>query len=212
MNSQFIHKSSVNSVFTLLICSLIGSSATPSFAGQFAQNHPRRAQVLNRDARLNQRITGDLGHLNGNYGKLENQDLSIMHQEQRDARINGGYITHGQQAQLNREENHLSNEVRNDYNPNQVNNGQFAQNHPRRAQVLGQDASMNQQINQDRGNLGGHYWGLENADNHIMNQEQRDARMNGGYITTGQQQHLDQEEANLQNRINTDYHPPVTQQ
>jgi hypothetical protein len=199
---------------------------------------------LHRDNNINNRINQDKGNLGGHYGQLERQDQSVQRQEQRDARINGGYITPGQQAHLNGEENHINNEVRHDYTGNNGGNGNgggwgnggngggwghggngggggwgngggtgggnFAQNHPRRAQVLSQDQSLNNTINQDKGNLGGNYGHLERQDQSIARSEQRDARQNGGYITQGEQQHLDQRETNLQNRINKDYTPPTT--
>jgi hypothetical protein len=45
------------------------------------QNHPRRSQVLGRDANLNYAINKYEGHLGGNYGSLEKEDRSIAHQE-----------------------------------------------------------------------------------------------------------------------------------
>ncbi len=98
-----------------LMLALLMSSNCPSFAGTFCQRHPRRAEVLGRDNRLNNKINRDYGKLGGNYGKLERQDMAIRRQEQRDARMNGGFITKGQQARLNREENHLNREVNRDY-------------------------------------------------------------------------------------------------
>src|SRR5262249_35337740 len=82
---------------------LFEDAYSPGFAGM----HPRRAEVLGRDARIDARINNDYGHLGGHYGQLEREDNSIRRQEQRDARTNGGYITRGQQVQLNREENAL---------------------------------------------------------------------------------------------------------
>jgi hypothetical protein len=237
-----------------LIVAVMLATSQPSYAGQFRQNHPRRAEVLHRDNNINNRINQDRGQLGGHYGQLERQDQSIGRQEQRDARINGGYITPGQQAHLNSEENHVNREINHDYTGNNSGGGNggggwgngggnggggwghgggnggggwgnggggnggmpggsnFAQNHPRRAQVLSQDQSLNNTINQDRGNLGGNYGNLERRDQSIANQEQRDARQNGGYITQGEQQHLDQREANLQNSINKDYTPSANPQ
>ena len=208
-------------VAATVLSALTLSSLQPSFAGQFRQNHPRRAETLGRDRNINNRINQDRGQLGGHYNQLERQDQSIRRQEQRDARINGGYITPGQQKQLNREENHVNREIRTDYTGNAGggggggwgNGGQnFAQNHPRRAQVLSQDQGLNSTISQDKGNLGGNYGNLERSDRSIARQEQRDARMNGGYITQGQQQQLDNREANLQNRLNKDYNPQATPQ
>jgi len=88
--------------------------AAPSFADNFQKNHPRRAEVLGRDANLNRRTNANKGDLGGHYGQIKRQDQSIRRQEQRDAHINGGYITKGQKAHLNKEENHVSKEIKHD--------------------------------------------------------------------------------------------------
>jgi hypothetical protein len=252
MNNLFNNKAVLPAA---LIMAVALTTIQPSYAGQFKQNHPRRAEVLHRTNNINNRINQDTGQLGGHYNQLERQDQSVQRQEQRDSRINGGYITPGQQAHLNGEENHINREVGHDYTGGGSSGGtgggggwghgggggnggggwgnggggnggggwgnggggnggggNFAQNHPRRAQVLSQDKSLNNSINQDKGNLGGNYGNLERKDQSIANQEQRDARQNGGYITQGEQQHLDNRETNLQNQINKDYTPPVTPQ
>ncbi len=99
---------------TLASLSLIMLTALPSFAGPFAQRHPRRAEVNHRDRNINNRINADKGNLDGHYGQLKLEDRAIKRQQRRDARMNGGYITRGQQQQLNREENHLNNQIRRD--------------------------------------------------------------------------------------------------
>ena len=78
---------------------------------QFVQNHPRRSEVLGRDANLNYSINKDEGHLDGQYGNLMRDDRSIARQEQQDSRANGGYITQAEQRQLNQEENGLRRQV-----------------------------------------------------------------------------------------------------
>jgi hypothetical protein len=166
----------------------------------FTQNHPRRAEVLARDARLNYGINSDEGHLGGHYNQLMGEDRSIARQEQTDASINGGFITKGQQGQLNREENALAQQVRYDNT-----NNPFVQNHPRRSEVLGRDSSLNYQINKDEGALNGQYGQLMSEDKSIRSQEQADARANGGYITTAQQQQLNQEENQLRQQIIQDH-------
>jgi hypothetical protein len=89
-----------------LLCSI-----TPSKAETFAQRHPRRAEVLRRDARLNNTINRDFGHLNGHYGQLKREDSAIRQQEQAEARFNGGHITKPEQRQLNQEENGVRNQI-----------------------------------------------------------------------------------------------------
>jgi hypothetical protein len=93
---------------------LLLSTGSASWARTFAQNHPRRAQVLHRTGNINNRINADKGNLSGHYGQLKREDRSVARQEQRDARINGGYITKGQQSHLNHEENHINNQIRHD--------------------------------------------------------------------------------------------------
>ena len=102
-------------VSAALACGLLLSASTSAcFAGKFAQNHPRRAEVLHRDNNLNNRANKNYGNLGGHYGQIEHQDQAIRHQEKRDAAINGGYITKGQKQQINREENHVSKEIKQD--------------------------------------------------------------------------------------------------
>jgi hypothetical protein len=94
---------------------ILSSTSSPSLAwNRFDANHPRRAEVLGRTNNLNNRINNNRGNLNGHYGQLKHEDNKIRKQEQRMARNNGGYITHGQQAKLNREENHVNNQIKRD--------------------------------------------------------------------------------------------------
>ncbi len=98
----------------LIILGLTTQSSIPSYAGQFQRNHPRRAEVLHRDNREQNRISRNYGNLGGHYGQLSREDRGIRRQEQRDARMNGGHITKGEQRQLNREENHLNRQINRD--------------------------------------------------------------------------------------------------
>lgn len=185
----------------LLVIGLAGSLLSQSafaYGRNFANHHPRRAQVLGRDNHLGNRISNDRGQLGGNYGNLMSQDRRIQRQEQRDARRNGGYITPGQQAHLNREENRLSNEVRRDHN-------RFEDNHPRRNEVIGRDNRLGNELRQDKGQLGGNYGNLMAQDRQIRRQERRDAKINGGYITPGQQAQLNRDENHLNREIRRDH-------
>jgi hypothetical protein len=94
---------------------LVLSSSCASLASSFSYNHPRRAEVLRRDTILNREINHDYGRLTGHYGRLEREDRSIRWQEQRDARLNGGFITPGEQRHLNHEENRLQRQINRDY-------------------------------------------------------------------------------------------------
>ncbi len=204
------------------------------FGDKFEDSHPRRSEVLGRDNRMNYAINRDKGQLGGNYSSLENQQRRIRQQEQADARANGGHITAQEQRQLNGEERSLRNQVSQDYTgqgsafgggqgrgegfgPNSGFGGngglgrggyhfgdKFEDNHPRRSEVLGRDNSLNSAINRNRGDLGGNYNTLKTEDRSIRQQEQADARANGGYITTQQQQALNQEENQLRQQVTQD--------
>ncbi len=83
----------------------------------------------------------------------------------------------------------------------------FDRRHPRRAEVLGRDNNINRSLNQDRGHLGGNYSQLKAEDKSIRQQEQADAKANGGYITRQQKQQFNQEENSLRQQVNQDYNP-----
>jgi hypothetical protein len=184
---------------TSFIVGLLVSSTAPSWAGKFAQEHPRRAEVLHRDNQLQKQTNNDKGHLEGHYGQISREDNSIRRQEQNDSRINGGYITKGQQNHLNQEENGVQRQIDRDSS-----GSSFSQQHPRRAEVLGRDNGLNNQINNDKGHLDGQYGRLQGEDQSIRRQEQTDARNDGGHITAQEQQHLNGEENRLQRQVNND--------
>jgi hypothetical protein len=74
----------------------------------FAVTHPRRNEVNHRidyqRARINEGVaTGRLSR--GEAAQLRANDRAIKAQEHAEVRANGGYLTRGEQRQLNREEN-----------------------------------------------------------------------------------------------------------
>jgi hypothetical protein len=84
--------------------------------------------------------------------------------------------------------------------------GQWQRNHPRRTQVLHRNNNINNRVNADKGQLGGHYNQLKREDHGIRNQEQRDARMNGGHITKGEQNQLNREENHVNQQVRRDHY------
>ncbi len=90
------------------------SISMPAHAGKFAQNHPRRAEVLHRDANLRHSTNALKGHLGGHYGQLRAEEHGIHQQERAMKNANGGYITKSQQHQLNQEENGVRQQIRAD--------------------------------------------------------------------------------------------------
>lgn len=103
------------------IASLLAVQTT--FAEDWAQKHPRRAEVVgreqhqkavnNRDVR-NGSLTRAQGH------QLNKEDNAIRRQERADAAADGGHITKGEQRQLNREENAVNAQRRADIQSNKA--------------------------------------------------------------------------------------------
>jgi hypothetical protein len=83
----------------------------------FAKKHPRRAQVLKRDKKLENRTENaeKNGKITDAQAKhLEGEEAAIHKQEQADAAANGGKITKSEQRDLNREENRVNRELKRD--------------------------------------------------------------------------------------------------
>jgi hypothetical protein len=186
-----------------LAAGIIFGATAPGFARGFAQVHPRRAQLNGRFAQLNTRMSGSYGQLGGHYQQLQGESNALQSQERQTALANGGHLTRSQQAQFNQQTSALGQQVSADQAQGAP-SGQWMQNHPRRAQVLNGSAGLNQQLSNDYGSLGGNYVGLEHRDNNIRASAMKQAQANGGYLTTQQQQQLDNRESNLQNSINQD--------
>jgi hypothetical protein len=95
---------------SLLVPAMRVSAENPGnpTGGQFAKNHPRRNQVnkrvKNQRKRINQGVaSGKLTQQQAN--QLKANDAAIKQQEHADVKANGGYLTKGEQKQLNQEEN-----------------------------------------------------------------------------------------------------------
>ena len=97
-----------------MVLAMTAMSVAPATAGEFAQKHPRRAQVNSRERRQQGRIaqgakSGSLSPQEA--AKLERQEAGIKRQERAEVRANGGYLTKRQQRQLNGELNQTSREI-----------------------------------------------------------------------------------------------------
>jgi len=93
----------------------LGTSVNAASAGTWWQyNHPRRAEVNDRLAYQNFRInhgvaTGQITPYQAY--RLHTEDRAIHGEERFFARVNGGYITPGEQRLLNRQENVVSKQI-----------------------------------------------------------------------------------------------------
>lgn len=92
----------------------------PVQAGDWQQNHPRRAQVNGRLGNQGRRI--DQGVRNGTLTRgqarqLHQEDRGIRQEERQDAAQNGGHISRQEQRQLNRQENAESRQIHQEKQP-----------------------------------------------------------------------------------------------
>ena len=81
----------------------------------WAQNHPRQTEVLTADSNIYNQINASYGSLGGNYNQLASQALAIQNQDVTEAAQNGGFITTGQQAQMDQENAALAQQVQYDH-------------------------------------------------------------------------------------------------
>ncbi|MES2307636.1 MAG: hypothetical protein V4507_02150 [Verrucomicrobiota bacterium] len=94
-----------------LFCSFV----TSSFAeGEWAKDHPRRAEVnrrlKNQDRRIHQEVKN--GEITKDQAKQLHQEDHQIRQEERDmAKQNGGHITKEEKKTLNQQENGVSKQI-----------------------------------------------------------------------------------------------------
>jgi hypothetical protein len=69
---------------------------------------------LQRDRNIEDIINAEKRLLKGHYEQLEREDESVRDQEQRDARMHDTHITKDEQRQLNREEDQIDKQIRDD--------------------------------------------------------------------------------------------------
>ncbi len=91
------------------------AQAAPAAPAANANNHPRKAEVnkrlQNQNARINNKVA-DHQMSKSEAAKLHSQDKAIHNEEKKDAADNHGHITKAEQKQINRQENHVSKEIK----------------------------------------------------------------------------------------------------
>ncbi len=166
-------------------------SSGSASAVPFADEHPRREDVLKEFAALNSQINGDYMHLGGHYWELENKLQNIQRQEQADAKAHGGHITSAEEAGLKQEEKNLAAQVAHDYLEGPP-KGDFKTDYPNRYQVKSGDEAIDKELVADRGKLGaqnghGQYGNLFDQMMKIEHEAQNDFRANHGKDLTSAQ-------------------------
>lgn len=101
--------------FTLASLLLIGAVGNALAAdGEWAKNHPRRAEVNHRLDNQNRRINQEVreGEISRQQAtQLHREDHQIRREERAMAAQNGGHITRSEQRALNQQENAVSRQI-----------------------------------------------------------------------------------------------------
>jgi hypothetical protein len=184
---------------TGLMVGLMLTCAAPCWAGKFAQQHPRRAPAANRINQLQRQANANQGHPNAQLNQITRENHPIRQQEQMAAQSAGSHITRGEQYKSNREEDTVQRQIEPNNNINL-----FAPQHPRSAVALTRDSRLNNEIENERGHLGGQYGNLESENRTLSRQEQYDASNNDGHITRQEQQQLNAEDNRVQRQLNNE--------
>ena len=93
---------------------VFAEGSAPAGDGQWAKNHPRRAEVNARLGNQNRRINKEVreGEMSkAQAAQLHQQDHAIRQEERTMASTNGGHITKAEQRALNQQENQVSREI-----------------------------------------------------------------------------------------------------
>ncbi len=109
-------KSTMALVLTVATSLLLGNMATAFAESNWAENHPRRAQVNQRLANQNSRIRNERkeGEITKAQARNLHREDHAIRQEERDmASQNGGHITKQEQRVLNHQENKVSRQIGN---------------------------------------------------------------------------------------------------
>lgn len=97
---------------SLLLAGAVGNALAAD--GQWAGNHPRRAEVNHRLDNQNRRINQEVreGEISRQQAtQLHREDHQIRREERAMAAQNGGHITRSEQRTLNQQENAVSRQI-----------------------------------------------------------------------------------------------------
>jgi len=108
-------QSATSTIFITVFASAIAFGvSTSAMAGQWANNHPRRAEVNHRLENQNRRIDKEYkeGEITkGQAQELHHEDHQIRQEERDMASQDGGHITKQEQNTLNQQENAVSRQI-----------------------------------------------------------------------------------------------------
>jgi len=173
-----------------------------------AQDQP--SEVAQRKENQQDRIAQGVksGQLTaGETAKLENKEAAINGETRADRAANGGKLTPAEKARVNRQQNHLSNQIYNDkHNANTAHygNNEVGQRRENQQDRIAQGVK--------RGQLtAGETAKLENQQRGINQQVRADRAANGGKLTAGEKAQVNREQNHASRNIYNKKHNARTQ-
>ena len=173
-----------------------------------AQDQP--SEVAQRKENQQDRIAQGVksGQLTaGETANLENKEAAINGETRADRAANGGKLTPAERARVNRQQNHLSNQIYNDkHNANTAHygNSEVGQRRENQQDRIAQGVKSGQLT-------AGETAKLENQQRGINQQVRADRAANGGKLTTGEKAQVNREQNRASRNIYNKKHNARTQ-
>jgi len=173
-----------------------------------AQDQP--SEVAQRKENQQDRIAQGVksGQLTaGETAKLENKEAAINGETRADRAANGGKLTPAEKARVNRQQNHLSNQIYNDkHNANTAHygNNEVGQRRENQQDRIAQGVKSGQLT-------AGETAKLENQQRGINQQVRADRAANGGKLTAGEKAQVNREQNHASRNIYNKKHNARTQ-
>ncbi|HEV3218823.1 MAG TPA: hypothetical protein VGZ48_03585 [Candidatus Acidoferrales bacterium] len=185
-------------------------SQTQSSSSQSSQSAPPPGTIGDRKENQQDRIAQGVksGQLTaGETANLETKEAALNKEVRTDRKDDGGTLTQQQRNQINRQQNHLSNQIYQDkHNASTQHNGNS-------------EVGQRQENQQDRiaqgiksGQLtAGETSKLESKEAGLNKEVRTDRQANGGKLTQGEKQQVNRQQNRLSNKIYQDKHNGRTQ-
>jgi len=183
---------------------------SPSSPPPATQNSPSDPTIGQRKENQQDRIANGVksGQLTaGETANLETKEAAINGETQADRAANGGKLTAAEKAQINRQQNHLSNQIYQDkHNANTAHygNNQVGQRRENQQDRIAQGVKSGQLT-------AGETAKLENQQRGINQQVAADRKANGGPLTAGEKTQINREQNHASRNIYNKKHNGATQ-
>jgi hypothetical protein len=185
-------------------------SQTQSSSSQSSQSAPPPGTIGDRKENQQDRIAQGVksGQLTaGETANLETKEAALNKEVRTDRKNDGGTLTQQQRNQINRQQNHLSNQIYQDKH-------NAATQHNGNSEVVQRQENQQDRIAQGikSGQLtAGETSKLESKEAGLNKEVRTDRRANGGKLTQGEKQQVNRQQNRLSNKIYQDKHNGRTQ-